>query len=268
MAIQSVQRALTILTLLSPETPRLGITEISKKMNLAKPTVHGLVQTLVEQGFLIQDKETKKYSLGMKIYELGLYLSGTLKINQIAGPIAQRLAKSTGYMTRVAIWDRDMALITLNLFPTVDDSCMFRQLGLGPRVPAYSSAVGKAILSTFSSKEFDNYLSRIELLKFTANTITSAKELKKEMEKIRKSGFATECEEYLNGLSCISVPVYDSSGTSTAAISISGSTDLMNNPAIAEIKARLKQDAIELSIGMGCPPSLLYKKPDSGDMPV
>lgn len=259
MAIQSVQRALTILTLFSAENPRLGITEISKLMTLPKPTVHGLVQTLIGEGFLVQEKETRKYSLGLKIYELGVFLSGTLKVNLIGGPAAQRLAKNTGYMTRIAIWDRDMVLIALNLFPTIDDTFLFRQIGLGPSVPAYSSAVGKAILSTFSSDKIEDYLSRTQLSSFTSQTITSAKKLKTELVKIKKNGFAFECEEFLSGLSCIALPIYDESGDSTAAISISGSTAFLDDPKLEEIKASLKQVASEISIGMGCPPSKLYK---------
>ncbi len=259
MAIQSVQRALSILALFSAENSRLGITDISKLMSLPKPTVHGLVQTLILEGFLVQDPETRKYSLGLKIYELGQFLSGTLKINQIGGPTAQRLSKSTGYMTRVAIWDRDMVLITMNLFPTIDDTYLFRQLGLGPRVPAYSSAVGKAILSTFSPEKLDAYLSRNELIPHTPNTITSADQFKKELDSTRSSGFGVECEEYLNGLACISAPIYDSTGGSSSAISISGAVELLKDPNLKQIKARLKQDAAEISIGMGCPPSMLYK---------
>ncbi len=259
MAIQSVQRALTILTLFSAENPRLGITEISRLMNLPKPTIHGLVQTLIEQGFLVQDPETRKYSLGLKIYELGLFLSGTLKINQIGGPSAQRLAKSTGYMTRVAMWDRDMVLITMNLFPTIDDTYLFRQLGLGPRVPAYSSAVGKAILSTFSPEKLDAYIERTDFAPFTENTVISADTLKADLETTRKTGFAMECEEYLKGLSCISVPVFDSTGESSAALSVSGSVDLLNDPELPAIKAKLKQNAGEISMGLGCPLSKLYQ---------
>ena len=259
MAIQSVQRALTILTLFSSENSRMGITEISKMMNLPKPTIHGLVQTLLGEGFLAQDPETRKYSLGLKIYELGVFLSGTLKVNQIGGPTAQRLAQSTGYMTRVAIWDRDMVLVTLNLFPTIDDSFLFRQLGLGPSVPAYSSAVGKAILSTFSSDKINDYLDRTDLIAFTSKTITSKKKLKSELEKMKKTGFALECEESFNGLACIGVPIYNRDGKATAAISVSGSADLFDDPRLPEIKTSLKMAASEISIGMGCPPSQLYK---------
>ena len=259
MAIQSVQRALTILTLFSDEQPLMGITEISRLMTLPKPTIHGLVQTLADEGFLVQDSETRKYSLGLKIYELGVFLSGTLRVNQIGGPTAQRLSKSTGLMVRIAIWERDMILVTLNLFPTVDETVLFRQLGLGPSVPAYSSAVGKAILSTLSPNKVAEYLDRTELTPFTPATITSAKKLKEELAAIKETGFAIEREEYLNGLACISVPIFNATGASTAAISISGTTDFLKDPRLPQIKAELKQTANEISIGMGCPASRLYK---------
>lgn len=225
---------------------------------MPKPTIHGLVQTLIGEGFLVQDPETRKYSLGLKIYELGVFLSGTLKVNQIGGPTAQRLAKSTGHMTRIAIWDRDMILITLNLFPTIDDTFLFRQLSLGPTVPAYSSAVGKAILSTFSADEIESYLERTTLSPFTSKTITSAGKLKRELTAIKKNGFAFECEEFLNGLACVALPVFNETGSATAAISISGAEAFLDDPNLEEIKAGLKQAAAEISLGMGCPPSLLY----------
>lgn len=257
MAIQSVQRALTILTLFTQERTRLGITEISHLMNLPKPTIHGLVQTLINNGFLVQDKETRKYSLGLKIYELGIFLSGTLKVNQVGGAAAQRLSKETGHMVRVAIWDRDMVLITMNLFPTVDDTYLFQQLGLGPRVPAYCSAVGKAILAKMSREELDAYIDRTEFESFTGNTVNSRDALVKDLDTYKANGFTSECEEYLNGLACIGVPVYDSSGGVSAAISLSGSADFLNDPDLDKKAAKLVRTAGEISIGMGCPPSML-----------
>lgn len=257
MAIQSVQRAITILTLFTPECPRLGITEISKLMKLPKPTIHGLVQTLIDEGFLIQDKETRKYSLGLKIYELGIFLSGTLKINQVGGGLSQRLAKNTGQMVRLGLWDRDRVLITMNLFPATDDTFFFRQLGLGPQVPAYCSAVGKAILSTFTEDQLKGYLGRIELKRHTSHTITDPVALMENLKEARKKGYAWECEEYLNGLSCIATPIYDDSGDPVAAVSLSGGPEFLKLPNLAELSDKLRATAAEISMGMGCPVSII-----------
>lgn len=257
MSIQSVQRAITILTLFTPERPRLGITDISKLMNLPKPTIHGLVQTLIEQDFMIQDKETRKYSLGLKIYELGIFLSGTLKINQVGGAVGQRLAKNTGLMVRLATWDRDRVLITMNLFPAVDDSFLFRQLGLGPRVPAHCTGVGKAILSTFSLLDFEAFLARTGLTRHTARTITGVQALMADLDTARKRGYAMESEEYLNGLSCIAAPVFDALGHATAAISLSGNPDLLTREDLPQLADQLRQTAAEISLGLGCPASFI-----------
>lgn len=257
MSIQSVQRAITILTLFSPERPRLGITEISKLMGLPKPTIHGLVQTLIEQDFLIQDKETRKYSLGLKIYELGIFLSGTLKINQVGGGLAQRLAKQTGLMVRLGIWDKDWVLITMNLFPTADDSFLFRQLGLGPRVSPHCSALGKAMLSTFSEESLGAFMERTSLTRMTPQTLTDPLVLLSELGQARESGTAKESEEYLNGLSCIAAPIYDDMGNATSAISLSGGPDLLKRTDLKGLKEKLIQAAAEISLGMGCPPSFI-----------
>lgn len=257
MSIQSVKRAITILTLFTPEKPRLGITDISRQMNLPKPTIHGLVQTLIEQDFLIQDKETRKYSLGLRIHELGTILSGTLKINQVGGSVGQRLARDTGLMVRLAAWDRDWILITLNLFPTVDDSFLFRQLGLGPRVPAHCTGVGKAILSTFTPQDLDVFFKATGLVAYTAHTITDLSVVMAELEAARTRGYARESEEYLSGLACIAAPIFDATGRATCAISLSGAPGLLDRPDLSALGDRLRQAAAEVSLNMGCPASLL-----------
>jgi len=257
MTIQSVKRAIDILTLFSPERPRLGITEISRMMNLPKPTIHGLVQTLIDQDFLIRDKETRKYSLGLKLYELGIFLSGTLKINQVGGGPAQRLSVKTGLMVRLAIWDKDKVLITMNLFPTVDDSMFFRQLGLGPRVPAHCSAVGKVILAAFDPERQKAFFNQATLTKQTPKTIVQEDELLIELANIAKTGISRECEEYHKGLACIGAAIYDDSCEAVAAISISSSVDLLSRSDLGELSGQLLQTAAEISISLGCPPSCI-----------
>ena len=94
MSIQSVDRALQILALFSHRSPVLGVTEISRALGLSKGTVHGLIRTLLQQGFLQQDLPSRKYRLGLKIYELGIILAGTLEINQKGGRFDQPVGKS------------------------------------------------------------------------------------------------------------------------------------------------------------------------------
>ncbi|MBA4366513.1 MAG: hypothetical protein C0403_02625 [Desulfobacterium sp.] len=248
MAIQSVNRALDILFLFTNTKPRLGITDISNLIGLTKPTVHGLVQTLTSRGFLYQDPETRKYSLGLKIHEIGAILCSTLKINQVGAGPARRLADATNHMIRIAIWDRDEILVTFNVFPG-SQTINYQQLG--PRVPAYCSASGKALLSKMPSKKIEQYLKQTPLKPYTPKTITTVKQLKKELEKARINGYAEDREEYLPGLFCISAPIFNQNGNPYAAISISGGLHFFSNEELETISQQMKETAAEISSSMG-----------------
>ena len=251
MAIQSVKRALDILSLFTPSQPSLGVKEIAKQMGLAKPTAHGLVQTLADEGFLSQCTESRKYTLGLRVYELGSYVSSHLRVNQIGGTAARRLSRQTGLMARIGIWDRGRVLVTLNVFPN-DDPLPF--VNLGPKVPAYCSAIGKAMLSAFSEEELEGYLSQVTLEPLTPNTITTPSILKEEIQAIRTHGVSRESEEYIMGLACIGAPLYDSSGRAEAAISVSGGPDLFARKDLDSLTTAVLRTAGEISFALGYAP--------------
>lgn len=248
MAIQSVNRAIDILFLFSVARPHLGITEISRELNLTKPTVHGLVRTLAERGFLQQDPATKKYSLGLKIYELGVFLADTLKVNHIGAQVARSLAEKFRLIVRIAIWDQDSMLVTLNVVPGLK-STQFQQLG--PRVPAYCSASGKAVLSTLADKDLQQYFQKTTLESFTEKTITSIRRLKEEIVEAKKVGFARDSEEYMQGIACVSSPIFDHTGNSVAAISVSSTPCLLFTEKERAISEEMMQAASKISQALG-----------------
>jgi len=248
MAIQSVQRALDILSLFNGSQPQLGIVDISKLMDLPKTTTHGLVRTLAKQGFLNQDPETKRYTLGLRLYELGTSLPGTLKINQIGTELVQRLAITTGLIARIAIWDSNSMLITQSLFPTAE---YYPYQQLGPRIPAYCTALGKAVLSTMIKPELVQYLTAIELTKFTSQTVTIKKQLIQELKTSEQQGYTKESEEMFLGLSCVGIPVFDHSRKAIGAISLSGRPDILMTETLKDLVPDLKETGMELSRRLG-----------------
>ena len=253
MTIQSVKRALDILSLFTPSQPILGITEIAVQMGLPKPTAHGLVQTLADEGFLTQSNETRRYSLGLRVYELGTFVSTHLRVNQVGGGFVQRLAREMDLMARIAIWDRGEVLVTLNSFPTAQ---LLPYVHLGPKVPAYCSATGKAILSTWSEGAQAAYFAKTELLPLTQHTCTENGRLKEELRVAASTGYASESEECLMGLACIGVPLFDHTGSCSAAISVSGGPELMAREALPQIISEVKRTAGEISYSMGYIPLL------------
>jgi IclR family KDG regulon transcriptional repressor len=249
--IQSIDRAMEMLQLFTRNRPKLGITEISQSLGLAKGTVHGLVRTLSKAGFLQQDPESRKYRLGLKIYELGMILAGTLEINDKAlGPTSQ-LAKRTGMVAKIAIWNGDSALLVLHIDPKAH-SLFTHQIG--PSIPAYCSALGKAILAHLQPQELDAYIERTPLTPYTYHTIADRKALLAALREIREKGYSIDREETVLGFDCIGAPIVGRSGRVEAAISLSGNSEQLSPTQADKIEGLVKQlliAAAEISRSLG-----------------
>ncbi|WP_054032762.1 IclR family transcriptional regulator [Desulfatitalea tepidiphila] len=248
MSIQSVDRALQILALFSHRCPVLGVTEISRALDLSKGTVHGLIRTLLQQGFLQQDLPGRKYRLGLKIYELGIILAGTLEINQKSAGLINQLAKSTQRVVRVAIWDGDSMVITSDAHPR-PRAVLPHQFG--PRVHAYCSAIGKAVLAHLGEDQVKQYLQRTELIAFTDMTITDPENLLADLEATRRRGYAIDRQEAVQGLVCIGAPVFQRDGQVAGSISLSGAAQRMDEGKIEELAEELVKTTAEVSRYMG-----------------
>jgi len=217
-------------------------------MGLPKPTIHGLVKTLLMEGYLSQDKRTRKYMVGLRVVELGSIFADNLKINQVGRELVQRMSTSTGQNARIAIWDNDSMLITYNAFPSVEH-LIFQQVG--PRVPAYCTAIGKAVLSTLDDADLKGYLDREPLLRFTPNTMTDRPQLMKCLKNVATKGYASENGEFLFGMSCVAVPIYDESFKAIGSISLSGISDILSEKNLSKLIPILIQTGLELSRRMG-----------------
>ena len=219
--IQSVQRAMKILNFFSLSRSSVGIGEMSDLLGVPRSTVHGLVRTLVEEGFLRQDPETRKYMLGYKIYEQGSILASSLVINQKANDHVHELAVRMRLDVRMAVWDKDSILFTMGAsgrsLPLFD---------VGPRSPAYCTASGRAILACYTEKELQTFLDRTPLVPYTDFTITDRDAFLEEIEKTRRRGYAISREEFLVGRNALAAPVFERNQGIAGSISLSGTSDI------------------------------------------
>lgn len=254
MSVQSVQRALTILTLFSHRRPVLGISELSRLMDLPKGTVHGITRTLVDQGFLSQDEQTKKYRLGLKIHELGIVLSGTLELNQKAAGPCHQLSRRTGLLSRIGIWDGGSVVITLNTHPNPMPVLPYQ---VGPRIHAYCSAIGKAILAFLDEKTIRQYLDRTRMTAFTPHTVTVKKKLLEDLKATRRRGYAIDREEAVQGMGCMGAPIFDHQGGVAGALSLSGPVNQVLGDQIEELAGEVLSTAAEISRLFGYFPAIM-----------
>jgi len=245
--IQSLERAANILRLFTLSRPCIGISEISRELNLPKGTVQGLVQTLAEEGMLRKDIETRKYQLGYELYELGVILTGSLEINQKASEPANNLAKRVKHLISVAVRDGNSALITLDAYPRVEP---FLSRHFGPRRPLYCTSIGKAILAFMPNSELENYLETTELVSYTINTITRRERLLSEIVETRQRGFAINKAEHTPIRAGVGAPIFDRRGYVIGSIAIVISPKQLSENE-KKMALEVKETAAEISRYMG-----------------
>lgn len=248
MIIQSVKRATDIISLFTSAQPSLGITQIAAALELNKATAWGLVTTLEQQGFLKQDPSTLKYSIGSKLFELGMVYMGSLEINARASRRVQDLANRTEMNARVGIWDNGSVLVTLSALPKSEDSLSHQ---LGPRVPAYCSAIGKVLLANIDPEQLNQYLSSVELVRHTRNTICDLDVLRTEIQWVKEHGYCVSREEMITGVMAIGAPVFSRGGRLEGGVSISSNPGNVAERTVERLAEELLRTAAEISQELG-----------------
>lgn len=251
MNIQSVQRATDIISLFCTSAQRLGVTEIAAALGLNKGTAWGLLTTLERQGFLQQDPDTRKYGVGARLFELGMVYVSHLEINVKGARPTQNLAARTGLTARIGIFDSGSVLLTHLAVPRSEDYLSHQ---IGPRSPAYCSAIGKAMLAHMLPSDLEHYFSTVDLVAHTRNTITDLAQLRKDIEAVRERGYSITREEMIPGLAALGAPVFGRDRRLEGAISISETPEIVLGKRMEKLGYDLTRAAADISREMGYSP--------------
>ncbi len=232
--IQSVDRAARILKVLASGPRRLGVSELADRLDMTRPTVHGLLQTLQAHGLVEQDRDSDKYQLGAGLLQLGV---SYLDLNELRGRSivhAERLAARTDAAVRVGVLHGASAVVVHHVFRP-DSSLQI--LEVGAQLPAHASALGKAILAYRPAAAIDELLAG-ELPRLTARTL-SPRSLRADLQATRERSYARERDEAVLGESSIAAAIFDHGGHVVGAIGVVGDTDriLPRTPSKATIAA-------------------------------
>jgi len=202
--IQSIERAATILRLLSGRNRRLGVVDIAGEMGLPKGTVHGLLRTLQSVGFVEQDEDSGKYMLGAALLHMGSsYLDGN-ELRARALNWSDSLATRTREAVRIGTLHEEQVLVVHHVFRP-DDT--LQTLDVGTLLPAHATALGKVLLAQMTAAQRQRLLAHAPLEKYTAKTLTDLGKFEKEIKRVQADGYALDDEEFLPGLICLAVKV-------------------------------------------------------------
>ena len=248
MSVQSLDRAFDILELLSKEQLGLSITDIGKKLNLHKSTVFRLLNSLKTRGYIQQNSETLKYSLGYEFIELSSLFLNNLELKTEAEPILRRLSQKTTQTVFLAILQDHQAMY-------IDKVEQFNSLRkysiIGTKTPLHCTALGKSLLMGMSEDEIKEFYKKHDFEIFTKNTIRDINVLLEDIKKSKQCGWTYDNEEIEEGVNCIASPIYDYRSNIIAAVSTSWNIKIIPPINRENIINYVKDAAQEISTNMG-----------------
>lgn len=245
---KSIDRALQVLELFNLEKFEWGVTEISTALNMYKSSVHNVLTTLVQRGFLMKDSETDKYRLSIKFFELGSVVIKNMDLRKIAHPYIERLSKKFNETVHLGVLDNGRVI---SIEQEKSSKSLNARIEIGKGAPLHCTAVGKAIMAYLPESEISLIIEEKGLEKFTENTITTKGGLKSEFKRIREQGYAVDNMEHEEGVRCIASPIWDYSGSVIASISVSGPAFRINENNISDISKKIKEYCSYISKEMG-----------------
>jgi IclR family KDG regulon transcriptional repressor len=216
----SIEKALEILMAFTPYNQELGTGEISQKLGLHMATASRILRTLADKGFLQQDPNTKKFTLGPAASDIGRAYNNGLSSNLV------QLVKSYIDDLRSTL-EETIVLEVLSGMSTVmayvaEGPQRVRIAGtVGDRLPAHAAAGAKAILAFLPLDMVKRFVGD-ELIQFTPNTITDPDAYELELEKIRRRGYSLDKEEIDIGINAVGVPIFNHEDIPIAAIVVVG----------------------------------------------
>ncbi|MBI5905232.1 MAG: IclR family transcriptional regulator [Deltaproteobacteria bacterium] len=229
--IQSVAHALDVLEEFRGDMDELGVTELSKKLKLHKNNVFRILATLQSRNYIEQNRSNDNYRLGIKCLELGQTFIRQRGLLKQAKSILEELAGTTGETSYISIL-RGNEVVYLDAVETTSTVRVVSRVGL--HMPIHATAAGKALVLFDSDEELSKRFSG-EVPRFTKNTKVQVAEILKDLSSARERGYATDLEEFEEGLRCIASPIQDYTRKVVGAISVTGPAHRLPDDRIAQV---------------------------------
>ncbi len=216
-SIRSIERALKLIDCFTEEKNLFTMGELAHLTNLSKSTVFRILQTLEKHRFISYDYETNRYSLGMKLFELGGIVSSSLSLRKIASRFLDKLEEKISHTILMGILE-DGELVYIDKREGKEALKLTSEIG--KRRPPYYGMLGKTLMAYLPEKEVDELLKRYPLKKIASRSITDPKKFKKSLKQIQKKGYTYEWSEAVEGVIGIAAPIRDHRGIVVSAIGV------------------------------------------------
>lgn len=247
----SLDKALDLLKYFSEEHPVRGLSEISRESSIPKATVYRLLNTFEKNGFLQKvdiNGQQNQYKLGMKFFELGMCVSESIDLKELAFPLMEKLRDLLNEDVQLVIRDKNHAIYIEKLICTHPVRLFTKK---GRQVPLSAGACSRAILSFLDDEDINEVLNNEPLVKYTEITIVKKEELWKSIKESRRKGYTISFGELEPQTVSVGVPIFDYSQKVIASISVAGPEQRFTDKLLSLIIKETKRTAKEISKILG-----------------
>jgi DNA-binding IclR family transcriptional regulator len=222
--VPNLERAIDIIEFFSRNDKEYTITEISKELDFPRNSVFRIMKTLQNRG-LVTDFSGKTYQLTPKLLAIGYSAVTEQNLLHKATPYLYQLRDELHESVFLGIIRGTTGAV---IEEALSDQIVKVTLGVGTQFPVHSSAPGKAILAYLDEYNQEKILNEINYTSYTSTTIDSKEKMQKEIELIRRYGWAADREEYAVGIKCVACPVFNYQSQPIAAIWMGGQASSVN----------------------------------------
>ena len=217
--IKSLLKALALLdeVAIAEKPPRIA--EVALAVGISRPTAYRIAQTLIAEGYLVQDPNSGRLSIGYSVLRQSASLLDGSRVRIEALPHLQHLARVSGERTNLGVLHKNKVLYLAGVEKPTLPTIYSR---FGKFAPAHCCSLGKAILAHLPERQVHELIRAEPLRAQTPNSITSAARFFEELETIRKRGYATDNEEHMAQSFCVAATIFDGQNRAVGAIGISG----------------------------------------------
>ncbi len=254
--VPNLERALSVIELLAVHSAGLTLSEIVKILLLPKNSIFRITMTLLDNGYLSRDDDTKKFVLTRKLMAIGCKAVSEYSLVETAFGIMRQLRDVVRETVLIGTIARN-ELIVLEQAPGTHPFKFM--LDIGSRIPLNAAAPAKAIMAYLPEKQLNDLLNVMDFTQFNQRTITTATGCRAELQEVRKLGYAIDRAEQLDGVHCIGAPVFDRYGYPVASIWTTGPSKRLPESIFAALGEQVREHADQISQRLG------YLLPDKTD---
>lgn len=245
---KTVVKSMALLNLFLHE-PSFTLSELVSLSGMPKTSVHRMVSSLEEMGFLNRDP-SGVYTLGLVFLEFGQLVADRLDIRKIAKPVMEELCREVDEAVHLIMRDGNEAIYVEKIEGT---QTVRLYTAIGRRSPLYAGACARSILSFLPREEIEAYIKQTELIPIGSGTITDPSKLLEAIEASVQNGYTVSYSELENYTAAIGAPIFNHHHQVAAGISIAGFEARFTEDRLPYLTERVKQAALQISRKIGYP---------------